>query len=137
MSKPARSPRQVELFTRVQILIDAGGVDAEASPRPWFVYLLECNGGRIYTGIAVDVAKRLTLHQNGKGASFTRMHVPQALLASFKFPDRAAASRAEAAFKRLGAAQKRTLIPMQVGFAAHECAVISGDVVSGNAAEQR
>lgn len=106
------------LFARVQSLITDGHTSAETSARPWFVYLLECNGGRIYTGIAVDVAQRLALHQSGKGARFTRMHAPQALLASFAFPDRGAASRAENVIKRLDAARKRRLLTTTPGCAA-------------------
>lgn len=75
----------------------------------WFVYLLECRGGRIYTGIAVDVAARFAAHAAGRGARFTRAHPPVRVLASFAHPDRASASRAEAAIKRLDAAGKRRL----------------------------
>lgn len=75
----------------------------------WFVYLLECRGGRIYTGIATDVAARLAAHAAGKGARFTRAHPPQRLLAAFACADRGSASRAEAAVKRLDPARKRAL----------------------------
>ena len=109
MSKPKRPPNQAELLARARALIADGRV-SDPCPRPWFVYLLECNGGRVYTGIAVDVARRVALHQTGKGARFTRMHLPQALLGSFRFRDRAAASRAEAAIKRLDAPRKRALL---------------------------
>ncbi|RPE77223.1 GIY-YIG nuclease family protein [Vulcaniibacterium tengchongense] len=76
---------------------------------PWYVYLLECRGGRIYTGIATDVARRCAQHAAGTGARYTRAHPPQRLLASFGFPDRSSASRAEAAIKRLTPARKRAL----------------------------
>lgn len=75
----------------------------------WYVYLIECRGGRIYTGIATDVARRYAEHAAGKGARFTRAWPPQRLLASFEYPDRATASRAEHAIKRLSPAHKRAL----------------------------
>lgn len=75
----------------------------------WFVYLLECRGARIYTGIAVDVEARYAAHLAGRGARFTRAHPPQRLLASFPCPDRSTASRAESALKRWPAARKRAL----------------------------
>ena len=75
----------------------------------WFVYLIECRGESIYTGIATDVARRYAMHAAGKGARYTRSHPPLRLLASFEFPSRSAASRAEYAIKQLAPAQKRAL----------------------------
>ncbi|AWV07919.1 GIY-YIG nuclease family protein [Marilutibacter maris] len=75
----------------------------------WFVYLLECRGGRIYTGIATDVERRYAEHLAGKGARFTRAWPPERVLARFRYPDRAAASRAEHAIKKLSPARKRAL----------------------------
>ncbi len=75
----------------------------------WFVYLIECRGGSIYTGIATDVERRYGQHVAGTGARYTRSWPPVRLLARFGYPDRAAASRAEHAIKRLSPAQKRAL----------------------------
>jgi putative endonuclease len=75
----------------------------------WFLYLIECTDGSIYTGIAVDVAARYAKHMSGAGARYTRSHKPQRLLASFEMPDRAAASRAEYRVKRLSPGAKRAL----------------------------
>lgn len=74
---------------------------------PWFVYLLECRDGSIYTGIATDVERRYAMHVAGKGARYTRSHPPLRLLARFEFPDRSTASRAEYAIKQLSPARKR------------------------------
>ena len=75
----------------------------------WFVYLIECVDGSVYTGIAVDVAKRYALHAAGKGARYTRSHPPARLLASFEHPDRSSASKAEYVIKQLRPEQKRAL----------------------------
>lgn len=75
----------------------------------WFVYLLECRDGSIYTGIATDVERRYAMHVAGKGARYTRSHPPLRLLARFEFPDRSAASRAEYAIKQLSPVQKREM----------------------------
>ncbi|MFN3841641.1 MAG: GIY-YIG nuclease family protein [Rehaibacterium terrae] len=75
----------------------------------WHVYLIECRDGSLYTGIAVDVARRYAEHAAGKGARYTRMRPPARLLASFALPDRASASRAEYLIKRLDPARKRAL----------------------------
>lgn len=76
---------------------------------PWFVYLLECRDGSIYTGIATDVERRYAMHVAGKGARYTRSHPPLRLLARFEFPDRSIASRAEYAIKQLSPLQKREI----------------------------
>ena len=75
----------------------------------WYVYLLECRGGSVYTGIATDVERRYAQHAAGKGARYTRANPPLRLLGHFEHPDRAAASRAEYAIKQLTPAGKRAL----------------------------
>jgi putative endonuclease len=80
-----------------------------APARAWFVYLLECASGRIYTGATPDLARRLHAHRNGRGARFTRMDPPSRLLASQKFASHGEALQAEARVKRLTAAKKREL----------------------------
>jgi putative endonuclease len=75
----------------------------------WYVYLIECRDGSVYTGIATDVARRYAEHAAGKGARYTRAHPPLRLLAHFEYRDRAAASRAEHAIKQLTPAKKRAL----------------------------
>lgn len=75
----------------------------------WWVYLLECRGGRIYTGVARNVELRLQAHVAGTGARFTRAHPPQRLLASFELPGHGDALRVEAAIKRLKPQAKREI----------------------------
>jgi putative endonuclease len=74
---------------------------------PWFVYLIECRDGSIYTGITVDVKARYNAHASGKGARYTRSHPPQRLLAVLEYPDRSSASKAEYRIKQFSAEQKR------------------------------
>ena len=75
----------------------------------WFVYLIECQDGSLYTGVAVDVGKRYAEHAAGKGARYTRSHPPARLLARFEHPDRSSALKAEYAIKQLPPAVKRAL----------------------------
>ena len=79
--------------------------------KPWYVYLIECEDGSLYTGVAVDVERRYAQHLAGKGARYTRSHPPRQLLARFEHPDRSSALKAEYAIKQLTAAEKRALIP--------------------------
>jgi putative endonuclease len=76
----------------------------------WFVYLIECQDGSLYTGVAVDVDRRYAEHAAGKGARYTRSHPPQRLLAQFQHPDRSSALKAEYAIKQLSPAAKRALV---------------------------
>jgi len=75
----------------------------------WFVYLIECTDGSIYTGIAVDVEARYVVHASGKGSRYLRAHPPARVLATFEYADRSAASIAEHRIKQLSAREKRQL----------------------------
>jgi len=89
--------------------------------RPWFLYLIECADGSIYTGIAVDVAARYAAHCKGSGARYTRSHPPARLLGFEQYPDRSSASAAEYRIKQLSAPEKRrfatTLTPPESAIA--------------------
>jgi putative endonuclease len=74
----------------------------------WHVYMIECAGGRLYTGISPDVAARFDKHRAGKGAAYTRMHKPLRLLAAAACGSRGDALRQEIALKRMTPAQKRS-----------------------------
>ncbi|RFU46125.1 GIY-YIG nuclease family protein [Paraburkholderia sp. DHOC27] len=76
---------------------------------PWFLYLIECADGSVYTGIAVDVQARFAKHLNGTGARYTRSRKPLHVLASFEMADRSSALRAEHRVKQLPASEKRAL----------------------------
>jgi|APFre7841882630_1041343.scaffolds.fasta_scaffold03394_3 putative endonuclease len=97
-SLPSRKPSTRMLAARAR------------SAEPWSLYLLQCKGGVIYTGIARDVEARCAAHTNGTGARFTRSHPPRRLLMQIDYPNQRDASRAEYAVKRLSAPQKRALI---------------------------
>jgi putative endonuclease len=73
----------------------------------WYLYLIECADGSVYTGIALDPQARFELHACGKGARYTRSHPPLRLLATVEFPDRSSASKAEYRVKRMTPADKR------------------------------
>ncbi|RJG01015.1 GIY-YIG nuclease family protein [Noviherbaspirillum sedimenti] len=84
---------------------------------PWFLYMIECDDGSIYTGIAINVESRFQAHASGKGAKYTRAHKPRELLLAVRYPNRSIASKAEYEFKRLSAKQKRSWIAKGIGLA--------------------
>ncbi len=80
---------------------------ASHAVKTWTLYLLECVDGSIYTGITVNLTKRFAAHAAGRGGNYTRSHAPVRVLATFEYPDRSAASKAEYEMKQLPAAEKR------------------------------
>jgi len=74
--------------------------------KPWYLYLLECRNGRLYSGITTDLAARFDKHKRGKGGMFTRLNAPRRIVAAALFENRAEASKAEYQMKQLSAAQK-------------------------------
>ena len=76
----------------------------------WYVYILRCGDGTLYTGITPDVQARLSQHQQGKGAKYTRGRGPLTLVYTESCADRAEASRREYAIKQLPRTEKEKLI---------------------------
>ena len=72
----------------------------------WWVYVLECERGVLYTGVARDVDARFQAHAKGTGAKFTRVNRPLRILAKALVATRGDALRAEYAFKQLSRADK-------------------------------
>lgn len=72
----------------------------------WYLYLLECEDGSLYTGITTDVTRRFDEHRYGKGARYTRSHPPRRLLASVPIGSRSEALKAEWGLKALPRTEK-------------------------------
>jgi putative endonuclease len=77
----------------------------------WFVYMLRCADGTLYTGITTDIDRRLAEHngEGGTGARYTRSRRPVVLAYSEPADSRAEASRREAAIKQLDRTRKLAL----------------------------
>jgi putative endonuclease len=76
----------------------------------WFVYILRCRDTTLYTGITVDLPKRMDAHHRGVGAKYTRSRLPVTLVYQERQPDRSSALKREAALRRMGRAAKLALI---------------------------
>lgn len=74
---------------------------AKPAGRVWFVYMLECRGRRIYTGITPDVQERYAKHRAGRGAAFTRINPPLRVLAAMACANHSLAAQTEAGLKKL------------------------------------
>jgi putative endonuclease len=73
---------------------------------PYWLYLLECEGGVYYAGIALDVEQRFFRHVFGLGARFTRARPPVRVLAAREYASKGHALRAEFQLKALPRAEK-------------------------------
>lgn len=75
-----------------------------------YMYVLECADGTLYTGYTTDVERRLSTHNAGKGAKYTRARLPVKLLYQESFPSKQEAQSAEAYFKQKTRQQKLAYI---------------------------
>ncbi len=77
----------------------------------YYLYVLECADKTLYTGITVDLTRRVKEHNDSKlGAKYTRARRPVKLVYSQPYPDRSEASLAENRLKNLTRREKLTLI---------------------------
>ncbi len=77
---------------------------------PWHVYIVHCNDGSLYTGIAKELDARIAQHNLGAGAKYTRSRQPVRLVYTEQAADRSAALKREMEIKRMPVAAKRRLV---------------------------
>ena len=83
----------------------------ETRPAPgWFVYIVRCRDGTLYTGVTTDLLRRVAAHNAGTGARYTASRRPVRALYCEAVASRSAALTREHAIKRLGRAAKLELI---------------------------
>jgi putative endonuclease len=78
--------------------------------KPWFVYIAECKDETLYTGIAIDVERRIHEHSNTQKCRYTRTRQPVVLKYKKRFKDHGQAWKREAEIKRLPKKKKLELI---------------------------
>src|SRR5438093_13460873 len=76
----------------------------------WYVYILRRRDGTLYTGIALDLLRRLEAHRRGVAAKYTRSRRPVTLAYQEQQPNRSSALKREAGVRRLGRAGKLALV---------------------------
>ncbi|GIU52464.1 MULTISPECIES: GIY-YIG nuclease family protein [Shewanella] len=78
----------------------------------WFLYIVKCHNGHLYTGITTDVNRRFAEHQAGgaKGAKYLKGKGPLTLVYQENAVDRSAATKRELAVKKLNRSNKLDLI---------------------------
>lgn len=76
----------------------------------YYLYILRCGDGTLYTGTTDDVERRFAAHSAGKGAKYTRGRGPLALVYREECPDKSAALKRELRVKALTREEKLRLI---------------------------
>lgn len=76
----------------------------------WYLYILRCGDGSLYTGITTDVEKRFQAHQSGKGAKYTRGRGPLEIVYREECSDHSQALKREIAIKALTRQEKEALL---------------------------
>jgi len=83
------------------------------STTKWWVYILLCADGSLYTGATTDLARRFRQHNTGTASKYTRCRRPVELAYRQSFPNQSKAFQREAAIKSLTRNAKETLIERQ------------------------
>ena len=83
---------------------------AKSSDYKWFVYILRCSDGSLYTGITKDLIRRCDQHNAGTAARYTRSRLPVELVYDECQPNRSLSLKRELAIKALSRQQKELLI---------------------------
>ena len=78
--------------------------------KPWYLYILRCGDGTLYTGITTDVQARFEAHQCGKGAKYTRGRGPLELVYQEECESHSNALKREFAVKSMTREEKQKLI---------------------------
>lgn len=83
---------------------------AETTDNPWFLYLLRCADGTLYTGITTDLPRRCRQHNAGTASRYTRSRLPVKLVYQEAQPNRSVALKRELAVKAMSREKKESLI---------------------------
>src|SRR5437660_448042 len=83
---------------------------ARPSSSPWFVYMVRCADGSLYTGITKDVKRRCQQHNAGTASRYTRSRRPVKLFYQEVRPNQSSALKREAAIKAMTRREKLAMI---------------------------
>ena len=78
--------------------------------KKWYVYIIQADNKKLYTGITTDLMRRFEQHRSGKGAKFFRVSKPQKIVFYERQSTRSRAQVREAEIKQMTRRQKLLLI---------------------------
>jgi putative endonuclease len=119
---------QVAQMQALKDEIDPTARAPRAAPKPWMLYLLECDGGKggdkLYAGITNDLVARYMAHTSGCGARFTRAFPPRRIAGVREIGGRSEALKAEYALKQVPSSQKLRILS-EMGRAVDLAAIVA------------
>lgn len=80
----------------------------------WYVYILLCEGGSLYTGISNNPQQRFIDHKNGKGGRYTRLHKPTKIIYLEKLASKSEALKRELQIKGWSREQKIQVLKLAI-----------------------
>lgn len=78
----------------------------------WFVYILLCEDGSLYTGCSNNIEQRFSDHKNRKGGRYTRSHKPIKIVYQEKLPTHSEALKRESEIKRWNREKKIKILKL-------------------------
>jgi len=106
-------PNYRRMLRGMKAVREAAAPDGSREAR-WFLYILKCRDGTLYTGISNDVDRRLKAHQDGKASRYTRTRCPVELVYKESCGSRPLALARECAVKSLSRRRKEELVSSRV-----------------------
>ncbi len=103
-------PRYRRMLRGMKVKEESASYPAETAKATWFLYILRCGDGSLYTGVTTDIDRRLKTHQEGKASRYTRTHQPVVLVYRETCGNRSQALARECAVKSLSREGKNKLI---------------------------
>lgn len=85
-------------------------MDERVGSVPYYVYIVRCADGSLYTGYTRDIEARIAAHNEGKGGRYTRAHRPVKLVAAWHFETKREALQIEYRIKQLPRQKKLELV---------------------------
>ncbi len=76
----------------------------------WYLYILRCGDGSLYTGVTPDLQRRIKTHSDGNGGRYTSCRLPVSLLYFESFATKSEALKRELQIKGWTKAKKESLI---------------------------
>ena len=80
------------------------------SSRSWYVYIVRCSDDTLYTGVSTDISRRVSTHNSGRGAKYTRSRRPVSIVYAGPEMTQSAALREERRRKSLSRKKKLMII---------------------------
>jgi predicted GIY-YIG superfamily endonuclease len=78
--------------------------------KKWFLYILKCCDGTLYTGITNDLSRRVKQHNDGTASRYTRSRLPVRIVYQERCRNQSSALKKECRIKSLSRQEKKDYI---------------------------